>query len=56
MTTRPGKTIADIVPPRPIPGMEKALPDYSARLARRTYVSEDVVAAKYDNHVQREDA
>ena len=34
--------------PRPIAGMETALPDYSERLARRTGAIERVVAAKYD--------
>lgn len=41
--------IDDIIkPPRLIPGMEKALPDYSDRLARRTGVIESVVAERYD--------
>lgn len=35
-----------IKPPRRIPGMEKPLPDYSERLARRTGKSAAVVAAR----------
>ncbi len=33
-------------PPRQIPGMERPLPDYSERLARRTGVNADLVASK----------
>jgi hypothetical protein len=40
------KTIADIVPPTPVPGMERPLPDYSERLARRSGLIEAVVEAR----------
>lgn len=36
----------DIKPPRYVPGMEKPLPDYSERLARRTGVIEACVEAQ----------
>lgn len=41
-----------IKPPRLIVGMEKALPDFSARLARRTGAQEDLVAEKYDERAR----
>lgn len=40
------KTEPNIKPPRSVAGMEKALPDYSERLARRTGLSEACVEAQ----------
>lgn len=40
------KTADDIKPPRHVAGMERPLPDYSARLARRTGSIESSVEAQ----------
>ena len=46
------KRYEDIKPPICRPGYDKPLPDYSARLARRTGTSVSAVIARLDTDVQ----
>lgn len=50
-----GTTIDDIRPPRPVPGMEKALPDFSERLAKRTGANANLVDAKLTRTISIEE-
>lgn len=50
-----GKTVDDIRPPRPVPGMEKALPDFSERLAKRTGANARLVDAKFTRTISVEE-